>query len=159
MNRFIVSVMMICFLVVGNLIILAQEKAPDDNKQLLFDLGILKYGKTTLKGELEVLVLKEGPVGVFTHQFLTDADGKSLKDILRNNGLVRRMKNTATQKMEEHVMVFNPKDKRTYTWVPFSSARQVAKQIKETGMTVPTEENPKRVSDKTIDQFENTLEF
>jgi hypothetical protein len=159
MNRFIVSVIMICLLVAGNLAVLAQEKAPDDNKQLLFDLGILKYGKTTLKGEQEVLVLKEGPVGVFTHQFLTDADGKSLKDILRNNGLVRRMKNRATQKMEEHVMVFNPKDKRTYTWIPFSSARQVAKQIKKTGKTLPTEEKPKRVSDKTIDQLENSLEF
>jgi len=159
MNRFIGMVIMICLLVAGNSVILAQEKAPDDNKQLLFDLGILKYGKSTLKGEQEVLVLKEGPVGVFTHQFLTDAAGKSLKDILRNNGLVRRMKNKTTQKMEEHVMVFNPKDKHTYTWVPFSLARQVAKQIKETGKTVPTEENPKRVSDKTIDQLENTLEF
>lgn len=158
MKRIIVMAIIICLIVIGNFTLIAQEKV-EDNKQLLFDLGILKYGITTLNGEQEVLVLKEGPVGVFTHQYLTDADGKSFKEILRNNGLIRTMKNKETKKMEEHVMVFNPKDKHTYTWIPFSSARQVAKQIKETGKTVPTEEKPKRVSDKTIDQLENALEF
>ena len=135
------------------------EEGKGNNRQLLFDLGILKYGKANLKGQREVLVLKEGPIGVFTHQNLTGADGNSFKEILRNNGLVRKRMNKKTKKMENHILVFNPKDKNTYTWIPFTEARLVAKRIKKTGKTLPPKNKPNKITDETIIQIDNELEF
>lgn len=128
------------------------EKA--DQIQFFVDLGVLKYGKTfDASGSREILILTKDGTGIFTHQHLTEADGKDFEAILRARGLLREAPNTETGKPEKQLMVFNPKDKSTYEWVPVKKLKETRDRIKETGNTVPVDAPSKRVTEKSLTEL------
>lgn len=133
---------------------LSAESAPDAAKQAQIDfyadLGVIRYGKEDASGSREILLLTRDNTGVFTHQHLTDADGTNFQSILQARGIIKTMRNPETGKTEKHLMVFNAKDKHTYTWVPLSKLKEVREQIKSTGKTVAEPTQPKRVTESGL---------
>lgn len=123
------------------------------------DLGLIKYGKTDASGSREILVLTKDNTGVFTHQHLTEADGKDFEKILENRGLLKMMPNKETGKQEKHIMVFNPKDKDTYVWVPVSKLKETLEKIKATGKTLPSSADPKRTTENDLKELNFNTSF
>lgn len=122
----------------------------DDQIKFFIDLGVLKYGKTDASGTREILILTKDGTGTFTHQNLTEADGKDFQAILRARGVLRDAPNATTGKPEKQLMVFNPKDIHTYVWVPVSKLKKTHDQIIQTGKTVPVEATPRGVTEKGL---------
>lgn len=120
---------------------------------MFVDLGVIRYGKEDASGSREILVLTKDNTGVYTHQHLTDADGTNFRAIMQARGIVRMMRNPETGKPEKHLMVFNPKDKHSYTWVPVSKLKDVWEQIKKSGKTVLEPTQPKRVTESQLMNF------
>lgn len=120
---------------------------------MFVDLGVIRYGKEDASGSREILVLTKDNTGVYTHQHLTEADGTNFQGIMQARGIVRMMRNPETGKPEKHLMVFNPKDKHSYTWVPVSKLKDVWEQIKKTGKTVLEPTQPKRVTESQLMNF------
>lgn len=96
---------------------------------MFVDLGVIRYGREDASGSREILVLTKDNTGVYTHQHLTEVDGTNFQAIMQARGIVRMMRNPETGKLEKHLMVFNPKDKHSYTWVPVSKLKDVWEQI------------------------------
>lgn len=150
-------IMRMLFLTVALLVLPISAKAeslPDADKQAQIDfyadLGVIKYGQEDASGSREILILTRDNTGVFAHQHLTDADGTDFGAIMQARGIVRMMRNPETGKPEKHLLVFNPKDKHTYTWVPLSQLKAVREQIQGTGKTLLEPAQPKRVTESGL---------
>jgi hypothetical protein len=138
------------------------EVAKEREKQIeLFEsLGVLKTTtQVDASGSAIIMMMTKDNTGVFTYQYVTTADTTNFEELLAQKGLIRPKVNKETGKVEKHIMVFNPKDRHTYVWVPLSQAREVAKRIKETGKTVPVKEVPRRLNTNDIRQMDFTTSF
>lgn len=134
------------------------ESLPDADKQaqidFFVDLGVIRYGKEDASGSREILILTKDNTGVYTHQHLTDAEGSDFGAIMQTRGIVRMKRNPETGKPEKHLMVFNSKDKNTYTWIPFSKLKETREQIQRTGKTVLEPAQSKRVTESELVNFD-----
>ncbi len=133
----------------------AQEIGDEQQRQITFymDLGLLKYGRIDASGSRELLILTRDGTGTFTHQHLTVADGTDFHEILKARGLLREMPNRETGRREKHLMVFNPKDRHTFVWVPVSQLHDVHQRIISTGKTLATEAPPQRRTEHDLSLF------
>lgn len=160
MNRFIIIAIIILSLLPVTAMAGLFGDTPDQQAKIerFIDLGILKFGKVDASGTREILILTKDGTGVFTHQHLTFEDGKNFEEILVKRGLLVEKPNTEG-KQEKHLMVFNPKDKDTYVWIPVSKLKETRERIKATGKTLPSTEPAKRTTEKTLQDLNFNTSF
>jgi hypothetical protein len=127
--------------------------------EFLITLGTLKYGNVDASGTRQLLALTRDNTGTAIYQYLTTEDSKNIEEVMVQRGLIKPLVNRKTNKVERHVLVFNPKDKHTYEWIPLSNARAIAQQIKTTGKTVLEEQAPRRLNEGDLSGMSFKLSF
>lgn len=128
--------------------------------KLLETLGVLKTSnKLDASGTAIIMMMSRDNTGVFSYQYLTDSETNKIEEVMTQKGLIKNQINKETGKVERHIMVFNPKDKHTYVWIPLSKARETAERIKTTGHTLERKQAPKRLNTEDLRTMDFNLSF
>ena len=126
---------------------------PMQRLKWLETFGIVNYGKLNASDTPELLMLKRENTGVYSHQYVKTFQGENLEKMLSARGLIKlkRLKNGSGY--SKHLLVFNPKDRNTYCWVPFKDLKETFKRIENTGKTLPVKPRENRLGKTDLLMF------